>query len=113
RGHPGRLARWYEDKKDQELPAPAAQVWIRAAHESGGIRSFGLPQSPQRAATQYSLADAASQKRYAAPRSYSVPRSAGVFRPRHIARFLLLARARQMQEIEAWSRSGPISAQSL
>jgi hypothetical protein len=60
RGRSGRLARWYEDKKDQELPAPSAQVWIRAAHESGGILFWGPPQSPQRVATRYNLADAAS-----------------------------------------------------
>src|SRR6266550_537538 len=62
RGRPGRLARWYEDKKDQEFPAPAARVWIRAAHESGGILFWGPPQSSERVATRYSLADAASQK---------------------------------------------------
>src|SRR5260370_5444228 len=48
RGRPGRLARWYEDRKDQELPGRAPQVCIRAAHESGGILFLGPPQSPQR-----------------------------------------------------------------
>src|SRR6266699_1162737 len=99
--------------KDQESPAPAAQVWIRAPHESGGTLFWGPPQSAERAATRYSLADAASQKRYAVPRSYSVPRSAGVFRRGHTARSLLLARAWRVQEIDAWSQPAPISARSL
>src|SRR6266550_9174 len=113
RGRPGRLARWYEDKKDQESPSTGSPSVDSSRSRIRRNTILGASPKLRKVATRYSLADAASQKRYAVPRSCSVPRSADVFRRRHIARFLLLAHEWRVQEIGARSRSAPIFARFL
>src|SRR6266403_5930869 len=67
----GEVLRWGRGQQQEESFRGAALVDLPDGMKIRRTRSH-----------QHSLADAASQKRYAVPRSYSVPRSADVFRRR-------------------------------